>query len=64
MSQDSRLHAGSRAKVMRIIWLVASLLVLFTAENLRARTWVDVADGRIVRQEANMMGETVVLQRE
>lgn len=34
MSQDSRLHAGSRAKVTSLIWLVASLLVLFTVENI------------------------------
>jgi hypothetical protein len=40
MSQDSTLHAGSRAKVMRIIWLVASLLVLFTAENLWIAPWL------------------------
>jgi hypothetical protein len=37
MSQNSTLHGGSRAKVMRIIWLVASVLVLFTAENI----WID-----------------------
>lgn len=40
MSQDSALHAGSRSKVMRIIWLVASLLVLFTAENLWIAPWL------------------------
>jgi hypothetical protein len=28
------------------------------------RTWVDVADGRIVRQEADYDGEVVVLQRD
>src|SRR5256885_7192096 len=32
MSQDSRLHAGSRAKVMRIIWLVASRSEEHTSE--------------------------------
>lgn len=40
MSQDSTLHGGSRSKVMRIIWLVASLLVLFTAENLWIAPWL------------------------
>ena len=40
MSQDSTLHSGSRARVMRIIWLVASLLVLFTAENLWIAPWL------------------------
>lgn len=40
MSQDSTLHAGSRSKVMRIIWLVASLLVLFTAENIWIAPWL------------------------
>lgn len=40
MSQDSPLHAGSRARVMRIIWLVASPLVLFTAENLWIAPWL------------------------
>ena len=34
MSKDSTLHSGSRAKVMSLIWLLASLLVLFTAENI------------------------------
>lgn len=40
MGQDSTLHAGSRSKVMRIIWLVASLLVLFTAENIWIAPWL------------------------
>lgn len=40
MSQDSTLHAGSRSKVIRIIWLVASLLVLFTAENIWLAPWL------------------------
>lgn len=37
MNQSSTLHAGSRAKVLSIIWLVASVLALFAAENI----WVD-----------------------
>jgi hypothetical protein len=40
MSQDSTLHAGSRAKIMSLIWLVASLLVLFTAENIWIAPWL------------------------
>lgn len=40
MSQDSALHGGSRSKVMRIIWLVASVLVLFTAENIWVAPWL------------------------
>lgn len=40
MSLDSTLHAGSRAKVVRVIWLVASILVLFTAENLWIAPWL------------------------
>lgn len=40
MSQESTLHAGSRSKVMRIIWLVASVLVLFTAENIWIAPWL------------------------
>lgn len=40
MSHDSTLHAGSRSKVIRIIWLVASLLVLFTAENIWLAPWL------------------------
>ena len=40
MNQDSKLHAGSQAKVMRIIWLVASALILFTAENLWVAPWL------------------------
>lgn len=34
MSKDSSLHSSSRTKVMSLIWLVASVLVLFTAENI------------------------------
>lgn len=37
MSQGSTLHGASRAKVISIIWLVASVFVLFTAENI----WID-----------------------
>ena len=37
MNQSSTLHARSRAKVLSIIWLVASMLVLFAVENI----WVD-----------------------
>jgi len=37
MSQNSTLHAASRARIMSIIWLIASALVLFTAENI----WID-----------------------
>lgn len=40
MVQDSTLHAGSRSKVMRMIWLVASVLVLFTAENIWIAPWL------------------------
>jgi len=40
MSQDSTVHAGSRAKVISIIWLLASLLVLFTAENIWIAPWL------------------------
>ena len=40
MSQDSTLHAGSRAKVMRIIWLLASALVLFTVESIWIAPWL------------------------
>lgn len=40
MIQDSTLHAGSRARVMSLIWLVASLLVLFTAENIWIAPWL------------------------
>lgn len=34
MSKDSTLHSSSRTRVISLIWLVASLLVLFTAENI------------------------------
>ena len=40
MSQDSTLHTGSRGKVMSFIWLAASLLVLFTAENIWIARWL------------------------
>ncbi|HKW35660.1 MAG TPA: fibronectin type III domain-containing protein [Candidatus Acidoferrum sp.] len=40
MTQDSTLHGASRSRVMRIIWLVASLLVLFTAENIWVAPWL------------------------
>lgn len=37
MNGGSTLHAGARARVLSIIWLIASVLVLFAAENI----WVD-----------------------
>lgn len=40
MNQDSTLHAGARAKVMLIIWLVASVLALFAAENIWIAPWL------------------------
>ena len=40
MDQDSTLHAGARSKVMRIIWLIASVLVLFAAENIWIAPWL------------------------
>jgi hypothetical protein len=39
-------------------------VIVFEGDGVRVRTWVDVADGRIVRQEAGYHGETIVLQRE
>jgi hypothetical protein len=39
-------------------------VILFEAEEIKARVWVDVTDGRVVRQEASGRGETLVLQRE
>jgi hypothetical protein len=39
-------------------------VILFEAEGVKARTWVDFTDGRVVRQEASMFGDTLVLQRE
>jgi hypothetical protein len=39
-------------------------VIVFHGEDLRARTWVDFTDGRVVRQEAGGYGETLVMQRE
>lgn len=39
-------------------------VILFEGDRMSARTWVDVADGKVVRQEATGMGETVRLQRD
>ena len=32
--------------------------------DVKARVWVDTADGRIIRQEASGFGDVIVLQRE
>ncbi|HJZ90878.1 MAG TPA: hypothetical protein VKE40_08395, partial [Gemmataceae bacterium] len=39
-------------------------VIVYRAEKVTARTWVDVQDGKVVRQEATMLGETMALQRE
>lgn len=39
-------------------------VIRFEGDRIKVRAWVDVADGRIVRQEADYDGETIVLQRE
>jgi hypothetical protein len=39
-------------------------VIVFEGGDLKARVWVDVTDGRVVRQEAGGYGETLVLQRD
>jgi hypothetical protein len=39
-------------------------VIVFEGGDVTARTWVDVAVGRVVRQEARGAGETFVLQRD
>lgn len=39
-------------------------VIVFQGDGVRVRTFVDVRDGRVVRQEAGGYGETLVLQRE
>jgi hypothetical protein len=39
-------------------------VIVYRAEKVIARTWVDVEDGKVVRQEASLLGETMALQRE
>lgn len=39
-------------------------VIVFQGDGVRVRTFVDVLDGRVVRQEAGGYGETLVLQRE
>ncbi|HEX3148160.1 MAG TPA: hypothetical protein VHR66_08745 [Gemmataceae bacterium] len=39
-------------------------IIVFQADDVKARTWVDIADGRVIRQEASSSGDTIVLQRE
>jgi len=39
-------------------------VIRFDGDRVKVRSWVDVADGRIVRQEADYDGEVIVLQRE
>jgi hypothetical protein len=39
-------------------------VIVFEADEVLARTWVDVADGKVVRQEANGLGETIAFVRD
>jgi hypothetical protein len=39
-------------------------VIVFEGGGVKARVWVDVTDGRVVRQEAGGYGETLVLQRD
>ena len=43
---------------------VTCRVIRFEGDRVKVRSWVDVADGRIVRQEADYDGEVIVLQRE
>jgi hypothetical protein len=36
----------------------------YLAERVTSKTWVDIEDGKVVKQEANGIGETLVLMRE
>jgi hypothetical protein len=38
-------------------------VIVYEAGRTAARTWVDVEDGKVVRQEASGVGEVLVLQR-
>lgn len=39
-------------------------VIVFRADEVKARTWVDVTDGKVIRQEALGMGESIIMQRE
>jgi hypothetical protein len=39
-------------------------VIVFEADGVVARTWVDVADGKVWRQEANGLGETIAFVRD
>ena len=40
-------------------WVIA-----YKADDVKARTWVDITDGKVIRQEATGMGDKLILQRE
>jgi hypothetical protein len=39
-------------------------VIVFRADGVTAKTWVDVGDGKVLRQEADGLGETVALVRD
>jgi hypothetical protein len=39
-------------------------VIVYRSDEMTARTWVDVEDGKVVRQEAVGLGDAVVLQRD
>ena len=39
-------------------------VIVFEGGDVKARVWVDVADGRVIRQEATGFGDVVTLQRD
>jgi hypothetical protein len=39
-------------------------VIVYKGEDLRMRTWVDIVDGRVLKQEATSLGEKLILQRE
>jgi hypothetical protein len=39
-------------------------IVVFEADRIVAKVWIDVTDGKVIRQEATALGQVLVLQRD
>ncbi len=39
-------------------------VIVYRARGISAKTWVDIADGKVIRQEASGLGEALIMQRD
>ena len=60
----AEVQSGTEDYPLRVGLPVPCRVIAYRAEQVTARTWVSVADGRVMRQEATYAGETLRFDRD